>query len=459
VAGSLRLHLKVKGDLTFKDLVGLDELPIYLCGDERIASHLYELLHTSSLASLTGVPNRMAEQPHIVTKEALTTIGMAPGEGLLPLAWNSFHGHNLLHEYFACPERFYFFNLKHLAAGFARIEGNEAEIVILLSRAPGDLVGLTDARQFALHCTPIVNLFTRRSDRIEINPAQPEFHLLPDRSRPMDFEVFSVASMTAQQAKTTEALTFRPLFQSINQDEGNYGRYFSVRREQRLASNSSRKYGTRTSYTGTEVFISLVDQNEAPYPESLRYISIETWLTNRDLPRLVPRNGTDDLRVSDSIPVLSVGLIRAPSSPKAPFAQAELAWRLIRQLGFNYLPLMDLPEREGAQALRDMLKLFTSKDDALALRQIQSLIGSDIEPITGRLPGTGPLVYGRGVQIKLSVDEDGFSGVSPYLFGQILESYLSRHVAINMFTQTMLESMQRGQIAKWPVRMGTRSTV
>jgi len=32
-------------------------------------------------------------------------------------------------------------------------------------------------------------------------------------------------------------------------------------------------------------------------------------------------------------------------------------------------------------------------------------------------------------------------------------------VSINVFTQTTLESMQRGTVAKWPVRMGGRGAV
>jgi len=163
--------------------------------------------------------------------------------------------------------------------------------------------------------------------------------------------------------------------------------------------------------------------------------------------------------VADSIPVRAVGLIRAPSRPKSPFAQREIAWRLIRQLGFNHLPLADMPHREGAQALRDMLRLFVATDDEVQLRQIQSLVGSRIEPVTRRLPGSGPLIYGRGVQCTLSVDEEGFSGTSPYLFGLVLEHYIARHVSINVFTQATLESMQRGLVARWPVRMGGRGVV
>ena len=458
VSASLRIRLRVSGELNFSDLKGLDKLPFYLKGDEQTASHLFELLHTSAVASVIGVPDRMSEKPHFVTKNALSHEGLSPSQSVLPLAWNAWHGHNLLHEYFACPSRFYFFALNGLSEGLSRIQGKEAEIVVLLSQTSTALGGLVDKDQFALFCTPVINLFPHRTDRIEVTSGMSEFHLVPDKSRPLDFEVFSVSELMGQEAGSTESKIFRPMYQTLNQDEGNHGRYFSARREQRMSSDSSRKYGTRTSYVGTEVFLSLVDQLEAPYSQNLRYLSVQALLTNRDLPRLVPRNGHSDLTVVDSIPVRSIGLVRPPSAPKAPFAQGELAWRLIRQLGFNYLPLSDMPQREGAQALRDMLRLFVNPEDSVSLKHISSLIGSEVKPVTRRLPGSGPLVYGRGMECHLTVDEEGFSGTSPYLFGLILEHYLARHVSINTFTQTKLESMQRGQIYMWPVRMGTRGS-
>ena len=82
-----------------------------------------------------------------------------------------------------------------LAGGLSRIEGSEAEIVILLTKQPGSLGGLVDVGQFALFCTPVINLFERRTDRIELNTAEPEFHLVPDRSRPLDFEVYAVKAI------------------------------------------------------------------------------------------------------------------------------------------------------------------------------------------------------------------------------------------------------------------------
>ncbi|NUA32093.1 type VI secretion system baseplate subunit TssF [Cupriavidus basilensis] len=459
VQGALRLRLRLTRNVTFAKLAELDALPVYLCGNDQIASHLFELLHGAGVSVLVGKPGAMGEQPYAITQNAVGYVGVAPDESALPLAWNKFHGHNLVHEYFACPQRFYFFGLNGLAPGLAKIDGREVEIVILLGKSPGALASQVDASQFALFCTPVVNLFPMRTDRMEIDPGRTEFHLVPDRRRPLDYEIFSVQSLSGQVSEHSTPVEFRPLFATLNSDEGNHGRYFSIRRERRLISDHARKYGTRTAYTGTEIFVSLVDQNEAPYPNDLRYLSVRAMATNRDLPNLVPRNGFNDLRSPDSIPVAGVGLIRPPSTPRTPFAEGETAWRLIRQLGFNYLSLTDLDHREGGQGLREMLRLFVASDEPAQQRQIQSLIGGKIKPVTRRLPGNGPILYGRGIQCQLTVDESGFSGISPYLFGVVLEHFLARHVSVNAFTETELYAMERGLIHRWPVRMGGRGAV
>lgn len=47
---------------------------------------------------------------------------------------------------------------------------------------------------------------------------------------------------------------------------------------------------------------------------------------------------------------------------------------------------------------------------------------------------------------------------SPFV-GQEARLKLARHVAINTFAQTRLSSLQRGEVATWPVRMGQRGGV
>jgi type VI secretion system protein ImpG len=462
VRGALRLRLRTTFDTRIADLQGLDRLPVYLAGDEQVASHLFELLHVAALASITGAPGEFGVPGRplsAVTSNAVVHEGIGVDQGLLPLTWSKFHGHNLLHEYFACPSRFYFFALAGLAEGLRRINGREVEIVVLLDQLPERLAHHVDASRFALFCTPVVNLFPKKTDKIELSDGEVEFHLVPSRLQPLDYEVFAVEKLSGQVSATSAELEFRPMYQTLNNDEGNYGRYFSTRRERRLPSHSARRYGTRTPYIGTEIFVSLVDQHEAPYNEDIRYLSVNAWVTNRDLPLLVPRNGVNDLTTPGDAPIDSIGLIRPPTAPKPPYAEREMAWRLIRQLNFNHLPLELLDQRQGGQGLRDMLRLFLASDETDHQRQVESLIGVKTRAVMRKLPGNGPLVFGRGIECLLTIDETGFSGTSPYLFGLILEHYLARHVSINSFTQTELHSMQRGRVTQWPVRMGTRGVV
>ncbi|QND98006.1 hypothetical protein SY91_05462 [Burkholderia cenocepacia] len=462
VRGALRLRLATTGDVRISDLKGLDRLPVYLAGDEQVASHLFELLHAGAVASVIGTPGEFGVPGRplaVVTCNAVEHEGLRTDQNLLPLTWTKFHGHNLLHEYFACPARFWFFALNGLAEGFSTVHGREVEVVVLLDRSPAQLANLVDASRFALFCTPVINLFSKHTDRIEITPRETEFHLVPTRLAPLDYEVFSVETVYGRVAATSDELTFRPLYQTLNNDAGNHGRYFSARRERRLVSDSARRYGTRTPYIGTEVFLSLVDQNEAPYHENIRYLSVDALLTNRDLATLVPRNGIDDLDTAESAPVESIGLIRPPSPPLPPYAEREMAWRLIRQLNFNYLPLDDFDHREGGQGLRNLLRLYVVEGNSGQARQVESLVGVKTRPVTRKLLQNGPMTFGRGIECTLTVDETDFSGISPYLFGVILEHWLARHVSINSFTQTELHSMQRGRIARWPVRTGTRGVL
>ncbi|MDY1035608.1 type VI secretion system baseplate subunit TssF [Lelliottia sp. CFBP8978] len=458
--GTLRLRLQIQEGMTFSELADLTSLPIYLSGDERIVSRLFELLHSGHQATILRHATDEGWKDTVIHRDALLFDGMSVEKSLLPVNWNIFHGHNLVHEYFACRQRFYFFTLNHLSAGIKNNNTRELEIIILLNQIPQDLAGHIDVERFQLYCTPVINLFPKRVDKLEVKRNSNELHIVPDRSRPLDYEIHAITRVTGQQAEHNKEVTFNPLFQTRHSDRGNFGRYFSLTRRQRSGNHQhQRKYHSQTLYNGTEVFLSLVDQQEAPFSDDIRYLSVEAMVTNRDLPRLISRTGQYDLTISDAAPVHGARFISPPSSPRAPFVASESAWRLIRQLNFNYQPLSDREHVAGGEAFRQMLELFVDNTDHEALSQISGLVGCETVPVVRRLPGNGLLMYGRGVKCTLTVDEENFSGVSPYLFGLILENYLARHASINVFTETELRTIQRGVIGRWLPRPGRRGAL
>jgi type VI secretion system protein ImpG len=72
------------------------------------------------------------------------------------------------------------------------------------------------------------------------------------------------------------------------------------------------------------------------------------------------------------------------------------------------------------------------------------------------MPRPGPLVFGRGIEFTMTFDEDAFAGAGSFLLGLVLERFFARHVSLNTFTETVVRSVQRGEIARWMPRPGER---
>lgn len=455
---AITIRLEAVGGARFADMP-LDRLEFFLSGAELHALRLLELAVHHGIGTVCRAGPGSTARIVPLGDEAIRHEGFDPDQALLPYDARSFQGYRLLHEYFAFPDRFLFFSINGLRVAAQAMSGNTMEIVILLDSADGDLERQVDARHFSLFCTPVINLVPRRSDRIPVGPGQHEHHAVIDRTRPRDFEIFTVERVTGHMSSGSEEREFRPFLGSFATDDGDFGAYFSLRREPRLVSDRARAQGTRTSYTGSEVYVSLVDQHDAPFPHALRHITLDALCTNRDLPLLLPTGLESDFTLRVSAPVRAIRILRGPSRPYPALAEGALTWRLISHLGLNYLSLTDVDATQGAAALREMLDLYGNLADPTVRRQIQGVRSMSLAPVFRRLPEPGPIVFGRGVEVALKIDEVAFSGASPYLFGAVLEQFFSRHVSLNAFTEFALSSLQRGEIARWSPRIGKRPAV
>ena len=281
---------------------------------------------------------------------------------------------------------------------------------------------------------------------------------MPDRTRPLDFEIYALTSVVGFGAGSDSERRFEPFYTAYNSDEAQRdAAYFTMRREPRLLSLAAKRRGPRSSYIGTEVFLSLVDSAEAPFGGDLRQLSIEALCTNRDLVLQMPKGaGRTDLSLDVAAPIDSVRIVSGPSRPYSPLAEGSVSWRAISHLSLNYLSLVQATPHEGAAALRDLLELYVAGPDHSARRQIEGIRSIGVERIVRRLGGAGPLAFGRGLEIKVKVDELAFEGASAFLLGCVLDRYFARHVSINSFTETVLHSESRGEINRWGRQWGAR---
>jgi type VI secretion system protein ImpG len=464
VQAVLRLKLRAAAPFTF-DQLAMDGLNLFLSAGDEVALKLYELILGSGLGVFVAPPARPAPWFEWLGRDAIQPVGFAREQALIPYTTRSFSGYRLLHEYFAFPERFRFVELAGLRKALARHGGDEIELVIPLARSDGALGALVDKAGFALHCTPAVNLISRHADRIHVSDQQAEHHVVVDRTKPMDFEVYSVEHVVGYSEGLEAEREFRPFYASVDADgiHPAHG-YFTMRREPRALSERQRRDGPRTSYMGSEVSLSLVDSREAPYSETLRQLAVDVLVTNRDLPLLMPVGSDRDFSLAISAPVDGIRCLRGPSRPRSAILDGEIPWRLTSHLSLNYLTVADLDEDQGATALREFLELYADlvdadMPDAISRRQTHGVRRVSVTPRTRRLPAPGPIVFGRGLEIRLTVDETSFAGASAYLLGAVLEQMFARLASMNTFTELVLVSERRGEIKRWPPRMAARQLV
>jgi len=453
---AVRLRLHASAGLNF-DQIALDESPLYLRGGDEIAMRLYELLLGHALA-LVVRPAGQSGTGELVLDEPVRPLGFEDDEALLPFGPRSFQGYRLLMEYFAMPSRFLFANLAGLRSAVRRCASADLEIIVVLDAQDARLEKAVGPAQFDLFCTPAVNLFPRRTDRIHLSESENEYHVVPDRTRPMDYEIYQVTEVIGYGASGDEKQEFFPFYALHDEVSAEaMSSYYTVRREPRMLSTKQRSQGARSSYVGSELFLSLVDATEAPVRPQLKQLALNALCTNRDLPLHLPiGQRSSDFSLESGAPVEAVRCVAGPTSPRPSPAHGDPSWRLINHLSLNYLSITDDANGGGASALRELLTLYGDASEPIVRKQIEGVRQVASRSVTRRLPIPGPVAFGRGLEITLTLDESAFEGMGVFLLGSVLERFFAKYVSINSFSETVLKTIQRKEIVRWPARLGRR---
>ena len=459
VRSALKLTLETVADIPFNDLA-LDRLPVYLHGSVGLPGRIYELLlaHTAEIVvKPAGSSSGWQERLH---RRNLRPLGFTDDQALLPVSHRSFQGYRLLREYFALPERFLFVEVTGLAQAIKRCEGTALDIIILLDNAQDELEGLLDAANFRLYCTPVINLFPKRTDRIHLTHKSTEHHVVVDKTKPLDFEIFSVGAIAGYASASTDEQVFRPFYATGGGLSDAQSRFYTVQRRPSLEPVDKRDQSSKSRYLGSEVFVSLVDNEQAPYSGDLKQLGVEALCTNRDLTQFMLRGqASPELSLEIGAPVVGVRSLSRYTEPKQAFPDGEYAWRLISHLALNYLTLFDSGDEQGAEALKELLMLYGDFSEPTIQKQIEGLLSVSARRVVRRIPNDGPMAFGRGIEVALFLDDLAFPGAGAFLFGAVLDRFFSKYTSINSFTQTVAKTRERGEIMQWPVRTGTRTVI
>jgi len=286
-----------------------------------------------------------------------------------------------------------------------------------------------------LGCTPVVNLFRQRGEPIRISHTAASYPVLADARRAYAYEVYSIDAvrMVRQTPQGESIVEFRP-FYSLRHGETpeKHGHYWVMRRDEQMAHKSP----------GYETEITVVDIDFDPAEVETDTLSLQLTCTNRDLPASLAyglRGG--DLFLEGGSSVRSISFLRKPT-PSQRFERGHGAhWRLVSHLSLNHLSLSG----GGLEAFQEMLGLYDLPRSASTQRQIRGLESVEYKPANAWLAGNPFACVVRGMEVRLTIDEEAFVGSGIHAFAQVIERFLGLYVHANSFTQLVVVADRTGE--------------
>lgn len=412
-------------------------LRFFIDAEPSVAAALRDALFMSAVGVLVEQHGRWGTGDRAL----IEAVGFADDEALIDLPDNAHDAYRHMTEYFAYPDKYNFFDLRldRLPPGFGLDEGLTLHFMLTGVQAECDSarsLASLNAANLRLDCVPVVNLFARSGEPIRVTGRSTSYPVVADGRRASAFEVYSIDSVrrirqTGQGERITE---FRPFF-ALHHGEtpGSDGNYWISSRDERLAERSP----------GYETGITVVETDFDPFGARSDVLSIELTCTNRDLPSLLPVGAPGgDLSMDGDPSVGPIRFLRKPTLPARFEQRREGLWRLISHLSLNQLSISG----DGLQAFRAMLSLYDLRQSPLSRRQIEGVRHIEQVGTTAWLGGQPFSGFVRGIEVRMSIDEDAFVGAGVDVFARVIDRFLGLYVHLNSFVRLVLLSSRSGEV-------------
>jgi type VI secretion protein, VC_A0110 family len=449
------------------DRLKISSLPVHLVGTEVDAVALYEQLFANCRRITLRYLDSFGD-PHFVPMppEALSQIGFDRQDSLFCDNPRNFAGFALLRDFFAFPARFLGFRLEQLDKVLPQVPVAAFDLLFEFDATVPRLASVVRPDVFALYAVAAANLFEMQCSRVPIRRNEFEHQVVADRSRWLDFEVNRIIDVFAHYQGATEKVRVFPLYSLPDEHTPvTEALFYTTRRLPRRETTQEQKLGPKSSYSGTETFLQLREPARIDDEQRVRELSVRALVSNRHLTEQLPVGAAGaDFHLADDTS-LPLRCLVGPTTPRDSVVTMErrqrtaeppgtIAWKLINLLSLNHLGLMDRDNQDRGASLRELLALFADLSDIVTERRIRGVQGVSSRPVTRRLRQANGFNAARGVEITVTFDERAFEGNGIILLGAVLDRFFAEYTTVNSFTQTVIASVQRGVVKRWPPRSG-----
>ncbi|MCK4894546.1 MAG: type VI secretion system baseplate subunit TssF [Calditrichia bacterium] len=441
---ALILQIQLDRNVDFNSLE-LDNLRLYLHGAESIKYNLLLYL-TRYVESIQMRELDRKDTPFTrldsfeIHIPGLTDFLESPDsdQDMLPYARQSFKGYRLLQEYFAFPERFFFIDIKGLNAFTAGSDGHPFEIALVFDRKLSTEYFPT-TKNILIHCTPIINLFDRPTEEVPVNQRMPEYYIVPDIDRRKSREIYAVKNVVGIGEDRLDHYHYIPITSydilDTNDPEYEYKRFYSTMRR-----------ALQSDMANTVIRLFGPSMEKDIFPKET--LSIEAILSNGFLPSKYLEVGsiTEPINFPGGLKVKNMTI---PSEVLPNPERQNYLWALISHLSVSYQTLAQAENLKTILSLYNWSPSFNNPNK----KRIEGILNIKPPKVKNIFRQRGLV---RAIEFIIELDgkqfEHGEGDI--YLFGWILNRFLSEYITINSFVILTIIDVETKKEYHWEPNLG-----
>ncbi|EGR2475261.1 type VI secretion system baseplate subunit TssF [Vibrio cholerae] len=419
-------------NLSIADLA-INSLKLHLKGDTNFALRLYDILSQGILQVCVCAQG----QTWTLGSDVLSPVGFEVDETILPYQTASFGGFKLLTEFFMFTERFNAFRLD-LCHVLPQVKGSDFKVLIFLDELSVDLARSLSTQNFALFCTPLVNLHQTTADPLVIDFFKKHYPIMLDAGQGRELEIFSVD-------------------QVIDVTDGKNSVIPQIYGEKYAVTESALRWELiqQQHLNGIlESSLKVADLNHLSSLGGARTWSIQATVTNGNKAVQLTLATQIDCRESITIPA-QMNLLRRPSLPVRSQDTNKNVWALLSHLHFNYHSI--LGSEDPTATLKSIFHLYNYSQSSQNSAYIESLVSIDQEQVVSPIRVSGKSCFAYGTRIVVTIDRSHISG-GVVLFSHLLDRFFAYFSGFNSFTQVSIKLEGQDNIfMQFPRRSGCKS--
>lgn len=401
---------------------------------------LYDTLFARTVCACVEAEQQWHKLPDV----PLASVGFHDREALLPTPQRQDDSLRLLTEYFACPEKFEFFDID-LNPVLAKCRPNVRRVVLHLltqdlhQTSTPRLLRSLPATALRLGCTPIINMFTRMADPIRVQAGHIAYRISLPPMKDAPCIIYGVDGMK--------------LLRTGQEGGAAIDMASSLRRSSALEKHCW-LFKLADPTAGTEAEVSFVDDRHRPLELLEGTVKAQLTCTNGELPSKLPAGAAGgDLRGDKLAAGYRIRLLDTPTRPLVLADQPDSHFDVIAVISANHRSVAQW----DLSVLQELLRMHARPECAITERQIAGIVGLERRETNEWLPNDYGASLAYGYQICLTIDEAAFTHRSIHAFAEVMDRVFGYYTPRGNFTRLIVQAQDGRKLVRCDQRPGGQS--